>query len=128
MGDLAPGASARIDLQLGTDQAFGAGISDRMFGAYTGGASDRDRTIATRRIVIEQLTQYNGRFSTLIGASAGQAPALVGWQAGSPLAVEIGDEKAARVGDAVYLLPLGVERRRSDDLPGRAHQPHRRRV
>jgi hypothetical protein len=109
LGELTPGASARIDLQLGTGQAFGAGISDRMFGGYTGGTSDRDRTIATRRVVVEQLTQYNGRFSTLIGASAGQAPAIVGWQAGSPLTVEIGDEKVARVGDAVYLMPLGVD-------------------
>ena len=37
LGDLAPGASARVDLQLGTNQAFGGGLSDRMFGAYTGG-------------------------------------------------------------------------------------------
>ena len=108
LGDLAPGASAKIDLQLGTNQAFGGGISDRLFGPYTGGASDRDRTLMTRRAVIDQLTQYSGRFSTLIGAG-GQAPAIVGWQTGSPLEVDIGDEKAARVGDALYLLPLGVE-------------------
>jgi hypothetical protein len=93
---------------VGTNQAFGGGISDRLFGPYTGGASDRDRTLLTRRAVIDQLTQYSGRFSTLIGAG-GQAPAIVGWQTGSPLEVEIGDEKAARVGDAIYLLPLGVE-------------------
>jgi hypothetical protein len=109
LGDLAPGASAKIDLQLGTNQAFGGGLSDRMFGPYTGGASDRDRTLNTRRAVIDQLTQYTGRFSTLIGAGGGQAPALVGWQTGSPLEVDIGDDKAARVGEAVYLLPLGVD-------------------
>ena len=109
LGDLAPGASAKIDLQLGTNQAFGGGLSDRMFGPYTGGTSDRDRTITTRRTVIDQLTQYTGRFSTLIGAGGGQAPALVGWQSGSPLAVDIGDKQAARVGEAVYLLPLGVD-------------------
>jgi hypothetical protein len=108
LGDLAPGATSKVDLQLGTNQAFGGGISDRMFGPYTGGTTDRDRTMTTRRTVIDQLTQYTGRFSTLIGAG-GQAPALVGWQAGSPLAVEIGDDKPARVGDALYLLPLGVE-------------------
>ena len=51
--------------------------------------TDRDRTIATRRAVIDQLTQYNGRFSTLVGAATGQAPVLVGWQpGGSPLTVE----------------------------------------
>ena len=70
------------------------GISDRMFGPYTGGTTDRDRTITTRRAVIDQLTQYNGRFSTLVGAATGQAPALVGWQpGGSPLTVDIGDER-----------------------------------
>ena len=109
LGDLVSGASAKVDLQLGTNQAFQSGISDRMFGPYTGGTSDRDREVTTRRTVIDQLSQYSGRFSTLIGAGGGQAPAIVGWQSTSPLSVDVGDEKATRVGQAVYLLPLGVE-------------------
>jgi hypothetical protein len=110
LGDLAPGASAKVSLALGSGQAFGASISDRMFGAYTGGTTDRDRTITTRRAVIDQLTQFNGRFSTLIGAATGQAPALVGWRpGGSPLTVDIGDEGATHVGDAIYVLPLGID-------------------
>jgi hypothetical protein len=44
-----------------------------------------------------------------MGAGGGQAPAIVGWESTSPLSVDVGDEKAARVGQAVYLLPLGVE-------------------
>ena len=83
LGDLAPGASAKVSLALGTSQAFGGGISDRMFGAYTGGTTDRDRAITTRRAVIDQLTQYNGRFSTLVGAATGQGRPS---SAGSPVA------------------------------------------
>ncbi|MET1232556.1 MAG: hypothetical protein ABWY52_06875, partial [Candidatus Limnocylindrales bacterium] len=64
-----------------------------------------------------QLTQYTGRFSSLVGAGGGQAPAIVGWQSASPLEVDIGDEQAARVGQAVYILPLGV------DVGGRARFP-----
>ena len=118
IGDLAPGASARVDLQLGTNQAFGGGLSDRMFGPYTVGTlSDRDRALATRRAVIDQLTQYTGRFSTLVGAGGGQGPALIGWQPSSPLEIDIGDDQAARVGQSVYILPLGV------DVSGRARFP-----
>jgi len=109
LGSLAPGASATVDLELGTNQPFQAGISDRMFGAYTGGTSDRDREIATRRTVIDQLSQYSGRFTTLIGAAGGLLPTIVGWHAGSALAVDVGDEKAAHVGQALYLLPLSIE-------------------
>ena len=109
LGDLPAGATARVDLQLGTNQAFQSGISDRIFGPYTGGSSERDRKVITRRTVIDQLSQYSGRFSTLIGAGGGQAPAIVGWESTSPLSVDVGDDKAARVGQAVYLLPLSVE-------------------
>lgn len=109
LGDLDPGATARIDLQMGSGQNVGAGVSDRIFGPYTDPTSERDRTILSRRSVIEQLTQYTGRFATLLGASGGQSPVFVGWQPGPALDVDIGDEQAATVGDSIYLLPLAVD-------------------
>jgi hypothetical protein len=109
LGTLAPGATSRLDLQLGTNQMFNSGLSDRILGPATGGTSDRDRTVQSRRAVIDQLTQYTGKFSTIMGAAGGQAPVFVGWQPGTPMSVDIGDPGAAHVGDAVYLLPLTVD-------------------
>src|SRR3990172_8003163 len=108
LGDLAPGQTVSVDLALGTSNVFGLPLSERLFGSQSGGGDTASRITLTRRTVIDQLTAYTGKFSTLVGTIGGDGAMLVGWRTATTLAVDVGDEKAAQVGEALYLLPMDV--------------------
>ena len=107
LGDLAPGQTVSVDLPLGVSNVFGLPLSERLFGSQSGGGDTASRTL-TRRTVIDQLTAYTGKFSTLVGTIGGDGAMLIGWRTATTLAVDVGDEKAAQVGEALYLLPMDV--------------------
>jgi len=108
LGDLAPGQTVSVDLALGASNVFGLPLSERLFGSQSGGGDTASRITLTRRTVIDQLTAYTGKFSTLVGTIGGDGAMLVGWRTATTLAVDVGDEKAAQVGEALYLLPMDV--------------------
>jgi hypothetical protein len=108
LGDLAAGQTVDVDLPLGVSNAFGLPLSERLFGSSIGGDPARDRVILTRRTVIDQMTAYSGKFANLTASIGSEGAVLIGWRSGTTLPVDIGDEKAAQVGEALYLLPLNV--------------------
>jgi hypothetical protein len=108
LGDLAAGQTAAVDLALGSNNAFGQQLSERIFGPQIESDATRARIGQTRRTVIDQLTGYSGKFSAPSLTISGGSPMLVGWRSETPLAVDVGDEKASRVGETMYMLPLTV--------------------
>lgn len=109
LGDLAPGQTAQVDLPLGANTGFGLPLSERMFGSQSGGGdAAHERVLLTRRTVVDQLTAYNGKFATLSATIGSGGAVLLGWRSGPALAVDIGDEKAARVGESMYVLRMPV--------------------
>jgi hypothetical protein len=92
---------------MGSNNAFGQQLSERIFGPFFSDATSA-RTTLTRRTVIDQLTGYSGKFSAPSLVIGGGSPMLVGWRSETPLAVDVGDDKASRVGETMYMLPLTV--------------------
>ena len=108
LGDLAAGATVTVDLALGANLGFGQQLSERMLGSASYSDPDRARIIQTRRTVIDQMTVYGGKFTSVSGTFGGGGAMLVGWRSETPLSVDVGDDKASRVGETMYLLPLSV--------------------
>jgi hypothetical protein len=108
LGDLAAGQTAKVDLALGANTAFGQQLSERIFGPAFETDATKARIGQTRRTIIDQLTAYSGKFSAPSLSIGGGSPMLLGWRTESPLAVDVGDEKASRVGQTMYMLPLTI--------------------
>jgi hypothetical protein len=62
------------------------------------------RQLATRRAVIDQLTNYG----TSITGTPSDIPLLLGWQPSPALNVELAGDTPNRVGDSLFLVPLSM--------------------
>ncbi|HET7677092.1 MAG TPA: hypothetical protein VFK38_04500 [Candidatus Limnocylindrales bacterium] len=103
---LEAGETRAIDLRVPTGQAFGLPLSERLFGSYAPDVNPADRTAATRREVISMISGYSSRLSGTFGFDDG--PLLLAWRPGAVLDVELAGEQPNELGDALFILPLGM--------------------
>jgi hypothetical protein len=106
LDDLAPGASAQVDVALAQFQ-FGQQLSDKvvgpmMFGDPNGGNEDAARLYA-RRAVIDQLT-FDPTFG-FTGQLPADGPVILAWGDQTLLTVEIEGQTPRRTGNVLYFLP-----------------------
>jgi hypothetical protein len=99
---LGPGETKEILIRPSINAWYA--LSEQMFGTSFSRDPAVQRKLNTRRAVIDQVTGYG---PTVIGASP-DAALLLGWREGASVAVELSDEKANRVGDSLYVVPLAV--------------------
>lgn len=98
---LEPGESRTIDLDTtGTNQG-GYALSERIFGSTFPRDQAEARAVYTRRAVIDQLFPYG----TTGGADA---PLLLAWRQGAVLEVELVGDSPNRVGEGLFMIPLGM--------------------
>jgi len=102
LDDLAPGASAKVELSVG-GSALGIALSDELFG-QSGTASATTRSASVRRAMIDQLTQGSSKFGT--GLPDGDLPVFVAWSSEPIVPVTIGSERPQQVADTMYLVTL----------------------
>jgi hypothetical protein len=101
---LAPGEAWEISIDAGAPNAFQYQLSEMIFGSSFPRDPAEQRQLATRRTVIDQLTQYG----TTIAGTPTDTPLLLGWQPGPALQVELAGDKPNRVGDSLFLVPLSM--------------------
>lgn len=100
--ELGAGETRSIEIDTATFNPFGSQLSERIFGSSFSRDVEQQRAIATRRNVIDLLTDYGSR---LRGTSLG-TPTLLAWQPRSAIDVEIGGDVPNRVGESLYIVPL----------------------
>jgi hypothetical protein len=98
---LEPGKSRTIDLDATKGSLYGYSLSERIFGSTFPRDAATSRKIYTRRAVVDQLFNYGSVQTT-------DSPLLLAWRTGSVIDVELAGERPNRVGDALYMIPLGV--------------------
>jgi hypothetical protein len=98
---LEAGKSRTIDLDTTQVSPYGSALSERVFGSSLVRDAATSRKIYTRRAVIDQLTNY-GSLSTT------DTPLLLAWRTGSVVDVQVAGEEPNRVGDALFMISLGV--------------------
>jgi hypothetical protein len=79
-------------------------LSERMFGTSFSRDQAVQRKINTRRAVVDQVTGYG---PSVLGTSP-DVPLLLAWREGVPVDVEIAGERPNRVGDSLFVIPLGI--------------------
>src|SRR3989304_6199672 len=102
LGDLVPGQTVSVAPALGASNVFGLPLGERLLGSQSGGGDPASRITLTRRTVIDQLTAYTGKFSTLVGTIGGDGAMLVGWRTAPTLAGDVGGQQGAQAGEAGY--------------------------
>ncbi|MDP8904919.1 MAG: hypothetical protein M3N29_06340 [Chloroflexota bacterium] len=100
---LKAGESWTVDLQQ-TSSAFGFQLSEHIFGSSFPRDPGEQRTLYTRRQVIDQLSNY----SPTIAGTPPDVPLLLGWHRAPALPVELADERANRIGDSLYITSLAL--------------------
>ncbi|MFH0750199.1 MAG: hypothetical protein V2B17_00010 [Chloroflexota bacterium] len=107
--DLAPGASATVDLRAQPDD-FGRALSERIFGqqsfsSHGNPGSDflRDQV---RRQLVDALT-YDPFFGSN-GTLPSDGPVLLAWGRPGVFAVTVAGEEPRTAGETLYFLPLGL--------------------
>lgn len=106
LGTMPGGSTQTIDIAIGGGQTqFMTSLSERIFGQQFSTDPQAARVLFTRRAVVDQLTGYG-----MIGGNGtlGDAPTLIGWDPHPALGVDVGDDRATRVGETMYLTPLTV--------------------
>jgi hypothetical protein len=108
VGDISPGAGAKVDLIVRGDNTFGQSLSDRIIGpAFFGDPSmsgSDGQTAVVRHAIIDQLT-YDPNFGTT-GQLPADGPVLLGWADGDPLEIEIDGQQPRRTGQTLFYVPL----------------------
>jgi hypothetical protein len=99
---LEAGKSSTIDINTTTSNSFGYALSERIFGSSFPRDATTARAIYTRRAVIDQLFSYGSPPSA-------DTPLLLAWHSGSLVNVDLAGEQPNRVGDALYMISLGVK-------------------
>jgi hypothetical protein len=102
--ELGAGETRSIEIDTATFNSFGTQLSERIFGSGFTRDVEQQRAILTRRTVIDLLTDYGSRMR---GSSLG-TPTLLAWQPRSAIDVEIGGDTPNRVGESLYIVPLGA--------------------
>ncbi len=117
---LEPGESRTIDLDTTGASQFGYALSERIFGSTFPRDQVQARALYTRRSVIDQLFPYG----TTGGADA---PLLLAWREGSVLDIELVGDRPNHVGEALFMIPLGMSLDRPPGLQRPGHAAHDRR-
>jgi hypothetical protein len=100
--DLAPGASADVSLDVAAARGAGRQLSERIFGPYPMNG-ETTRTEATRRTVIDQLSNYDDK----LAGSVQEGPIVLAWAGRPGIGVDLGTP-AKQVGDTLHLYPAPV--------------------
>lgn len=109
LGDLAPGATARVSLAAQPD-TFGRALSERIFGtqqfSFDGRMTDDYLRDNVRRQLVDVLTMdpFFGSYGTLPSDGA----VLLAWGAPGLIPVEISGTEPRRAGETLYYLPLDL--------------------
>ena len=109
LGDLAPGATARIDLRA-EPESFGRALSERIFGAQQFTPDGRPTRDYLRDIVRRQLVDaltYDPWFGSY-GTLPSDAPVLLAWGEPGLLPVEVAGAEPRTAGETLYYLPLAL--------------------
>jgi hypothetical protein len=110
LDDLAPGATATIDVAIQTGQ-FGQQLSDKVVGPVFFGdpsqlGGDAARLYA-RHAIVDQLT-YDPTFGGFTGQMPADGPVILAWSDDALLPVEIEGQTPRRTGNVLYFLPTGL--------------------
>jgi hypothetical protein len=118
LGDLAPGETAQVDLQLSSNTLFGLPLSERLYGASFTGSFDADseRTRFTRRTVVDTLSGFKSDFGSP-STVATNGPMLLAWRSVPTLDVQLADQRARTIGQTLYLASLPTTIKGSTDFP-----------
>jgi hypothetical protein len=105
---LAAGESRDVDLKVSAQGAFGMPLSERLYGpSFSGGDADSERGRYTRRMVLDQLTGYEGKVSaTKLG---GDGAVVLAWRAAPALEIELAGQTSKSIGQTLYIVPFPVE-------------------
>lgn len=98
---LQPGETKEISLDVTSNQFYGYGLSERIFGSTFPRDTAQARTINTRRSVIDQLFPWGSQGSS-------DAPLLLAWQKGPVLDVDLPGDQPNRVGEGLFMIPLAM--------------------
>ncbi|MEA2677446.1 MAG: hypothetical protein QOJ81_1587, partial [Chloroflexota bacterium] len=101
LDSLEAGKSSTIDIDTTTGNQFGYALSEQIFGSSFPRDAATARAVYTRRAVIDQLFNYGS-------VPSADAPLLLAWHSGSVVDVDLAGETPNRVGDALYMISLGV--------------------
>jgi len=102
MPTLEAGQSKEIDLDVSSSNPFqGFGLSEMVFGSTFPRDSAQARTVTTRRAVLDQLFPWGS-------AGSADSPLLLAWHKGAVLDVELVGDVPNRVGEGLFLIPLGL--------------------
>ncbi len=107
--DLAPGASATVDLRAQPD-AFGRALSERIFGQQQFSSDGRPAgdflRDQVRRQLVDALT-YDPFFGSN-GTLPSDGPVLLAWGRPGLFAVTVAGQEPRTAGETLYYLPLGL--------------------
>jgi len=107
--DMAPGASATVDLRAQPD-AFGRALSERIFGQQQFSSDGRPTgdylRDQVRRQLIDALT-YDPFFGSS-GTLPSDSPVLLAWGKPGLFAVTVAGKEPRTAGETLYYLPLGL--------------------
>ena len=98
---LQPGETKEITVDTANIAFFGYGLSERIFGSTIPRDAAVARTVSTRRAVLDQLFPWGSQGSN-------EAPLLLAWRKGPVLDVDLPGDQPNRVGDGLFLIPLGM--------------------
>jgi hypothetical protein len=101
---LAAGETWQVSLDADAANAFQFQLSETIFGSSFPRDPVEQRKLATRRAVVDQLSQYS---SGIVGTPS-DTPLLLGWQSTPALQVELAGDHPNRVGDSLFLVPLSM--------------------
>jgi hypothetical protein len=101
---LAAGETWQLSLDADPSNAFQFQLSETIFGSSFPRDPVEQRKLATRRAVVDQLSQYS---SGIVGTPS-DTPLLLGWQSTPALHVELAGDQPNRVGDSLFLVPLSM--------------------
>jgi len=101
LDSLEPGKSSTVDINITTSNQYGYALSERIFGSSFPRDAATARAVYTRRAVIDQLSNYDRPLTA-------DTPLLLAWRTGSVVDVDLAGEEPNRIGDALYMISLGV--------------------
>ncbi len=114
LSSLGPGETRHIDLRVTADARFAMSLPERLFGSSFTAEPSAARSRQTRQAVMWSLTDYHGEFGApveVLGArqGLGATPTFLAWVPAPAVDVELVGQRAKKVGETLYVMPLSVE-------------------